>query len=201
VSENEVVSSQFSEEERQLLLALARKAVEAAARSIPLPIVDFNTISERLQAPRACFVTLHKHGELRGCTGVLVARAPLAAEVVRTAAETALRDPRFMPVAPGETSELDIEISVLTSPEQLEYDDPAELPRLLRPGVDGVTLSAGSFRATFLPQVWERVPDPVMFLDMLTQKMGLPRRAWLTTHLDVETYQAEQISEPRFAEV
>jgi len=185
----------FSVGERQQLLALARDSIEAAAASKPIHEINLLEFSANLQEPNACFVSLHKYGDLRGCTGVLVARAPLAMEVIRTACQTALCDPRFPPVTADEVEDLDIEISVLTPPIKLELSSPVELSRRIRPGIDGVTLARGFYRATFLPQVWERVPDPLLFLDLLCEKMGLPARAWAFTKLDVEVYQVEQFSE------
>jgi len=188
-------------EERRCLLKLARQSIEAAARGARLPEVDLDSLPPSLREPKACFVTLHKHGDLRGCTGVLVARSPLAQEVIHTAAQTALNDPRFLPVTPDEVPQLDIEISVLTPPQRLDVPSPEALPRLVRPGIDGVTLIRGSHRATFLPQVWERIPDPVVFLDMLCEKMGLPARSWLVTPMEVEVYQVEEFSEHGMAHV
>ncbi len=189
----------LSTEEKRLLLSLAREAVTCAAADAPLPRVELDKLPPALREPAACFVTLHKHGELRGCTGVLVAQMPLAQEVVRTAATTALHDPRFPPVRPEEVPQLDIEISVLTEPQPLKVSNPADLPHHLRPGVDGVTLYLRPYRATFLPQVWERIPDPVDFLDMLCRKMGLPPRSWLDPQMQVEVYQVEEFAESKLA--
>ena len=189
----------FSIGERQQLLALARDSIDAGAGSKPLPQIDLADFPANLQEPHACFVTLHKYDDLRGCTGVLIARAPLALEVIQTASQTALCDPRFPPVTLDEVPHLDVEISVLTPPIKLEISSPTQLPHCIRPGIDGVTLSRGFYRATFLPQVWERVPDPAQFLDLLCQKMGLPARAWAFTKLDVEVYQVEQFSEAHYA--
>lgn len=187
-------------QERLCLLEVARRSIEAASRSAKLPELDLDGLSPALREPKACFVTLHKHGELRGCTGVLVPRAPLALEVSRTAAQTALYDPRFEPVRPEEVPDLDIEISILTPPQHLKVDTPSQLPRLIRPGIDGVTLIKGPYRATFLPQVWQRVPDSEMFLSMLCQKMGLPASTWRLVSLDVETYQVEEFSDHGLAQ-
>ena len=186
--------------ERQLLLKLAHEAIEAAAAGKPLPQTSLETLPEKLHQPGACFVTLRKDGELRGCTGTLVAQDVLAREVIRTAAQTALRDPRFPAVTPDEVPTLDIEISILTPPQPLDISDPRDLPSMIRPGIDGVTLSKGLHRATFLPQVWDRIPDPVDFLDMLCQKMGLSPKAWLMPGMQVEVYQVEEFSEEDLAE-
>lgn len=189
----------FTTDERRILLSLARQAVEAAVCGLPAPVPDLRTLPAHLIEPAACFVTLHIGEDLRGCTGVLVARSPLALEVVDTAGQTALHDPRFWPVTPDELPLVEIEISVLTNPVPLDLKTPTDLPHLIRPGVDGVTLIRQPLRATFLPQVWDRVPDPVEFLNLLCQKMGLPRRAWSITRMTVETYQVEDFSECELA--
>lgn len=182
-------------EERQILLRLARQAVVAAARGASAPEIDLKEVPSSLQIPAACFVTLQKWSELRGCTGTLVAQAPLATEVIRTATQTALHDPRFPSVTSEEISDINIEISILTEPQQLMFSDPLELRHLLRPGIDGVILRRDVHRATFLPQVWERFPGPIKFLDMLCQKMGLHARSWTQPGMIVETYQVEKFSE------
>jgi uncharacterized protein len=119
--------------------------------------------------------------------------------VCSVAAQTATSDPRFPGVTQDEVSELDIEISVLTKPERLMVPKAADLPGLIRPDIDGVTLSTGSYRAIFLPQVWKHVANPVEFLDLLCQKLGFPRRGWLVTPMDVEVYQVEEFSEGHLA--
>jgi hypothetical protein len=191
----------LSPEERAFLLALARQSITAAAENRALPEADLAGVSEALRAPGACFVTLRMRssGDLRGCTGVLVAQMPLVHEVIKTAAQTALHDPRFAPVAPAEVPRLEVEISVLTPPRQLSFARPEELVQLLRPGIDGVTLYRGPYRATFLPQVWDKIPDPVEFLDMLSQKMGLARGAWRLPGTEVEVYQVEEFADTEAA--
>jgi AmmeMemoRadiSam system protein A len=189
--------SPLSEQEKRLGLELARQSITAAANRQPSPQVDLEEMPDNLKAQGACFVTLRKRDTkaLRGCTGVLVARIPLAEEIVKTAAQSALFDPRFEPVRPSELDGIEIEISILTPPQKLTIVDPAELPQMIRPGIDGVTLYRGMHKATFLPQVWERVPDPVTFLEMLSQKMGLDRNAWKKPGIEVEVYQVEEFSE------
>lgn len=181
--------------ERKFLLELARQSIITAAENKPLPNVGLEKMPPCLREYRACFVTLHKDGALRGCTGVLAARSPLVHEVIQTAAQTALQDPRFLPVMPDEADSLDIEISVLTPTQPLVLSNPKELPYLIRPGIDGVTLSKDARRATFLPQVWERVPDPVIFLNMLCRKMGYPPNEWRYPGMKAEVYQVEQFSD------
>ncbi len=185
--------------ERQILLRLARSSVEAAASRFSLPQVQQSELSQALKRPGACFVTLYERAELRGCTGVLAARQPLANEVVQTAAQTALYDPRFAPVTPSELPYLDIEISVLTPPHKLAVPTPDSLPTLIRPHIDGVTLYRGSYRATFLPQVWSKIPEPTEFLNRLSEKMGLSAKAWRQPGMEVEVYQVEEFSEKELA--
>ncbi|GAB4469835.1 MAG: hypothetical protein Kow00124_05390 [Anaerolineae bacterium] len=189
---------QLTDAERDCLLRLARASIEAAAQGHPPPSVNLDELPERLRQPAACFVTLHWHGQLRGCTGVLAARAPLAQEVVETAKRTALSDPRFAPVEAWELPDLTIEISVLSEPQPLDVPRPQDLPRLLHPGVDGVVLQRGPYRATFLPQVWKRIPDPHEFLGMLCRKMGLHPLAWLEPGMEVSIYHVEEFAEPGF---
>lgn len=194
--------NQLTDTEQSILLHFARQSITAAANGQPLPQVEPG-LPPALLEPRACFVTINERptGALRGCTGVLAAQAPLAEEVIRTAAQTATADPRFPPVRPQEVDDLIIEISVLTPSQPLEFDNPNELPGLLRPGIDGVTLIyQHGYRATFLPQVWEKVADPVEFLDRLCMKMSLPPGSWRWRGMRVEVYQVQEFQEAKQAE-
>jgi AmmeMemoRadiSam system protein A len=188
----------YTPEEEHILLALSRDTLRAVTRNHPSPPLDLDALPPALLEPRACFVTLRRRsdGALRGCTGTLVARRPLGLEVVEMTQQTALNDPRFMPVTAPEVSSLHIEISVLSPPQPLQFDDPDDLLHKLHPGIDGVTLMLDDRRATFLPQVWESYPDPRLFLSLLSEKMGRAPDAWRDSRLQVETYQATVIEEP-----
>jgi len=188
----------YTAEEERLLLGLARQTLRRVAGGQRPLAPDLAAAPPALCAPRACFVTLRTCGEglLRGCTGTLVARRPLAEEVVAMTAQTALYDPRFRPVSAREVGELHIEISVLTPPQPLDFAGPDDLLARLRPGVDGVTLYLDQRRATFLPSVWESHAEPAVFLSLLAQKMGCAPDAWRHPGLAVETYQAVVIEEP-----
>ena len=144
-----------------------------------------------LDAPGASFVTLTSGrapgGALRGCIGSLEARRPLRADVEANAVAAALHDPRFAPLTARELDDTVVEVSVLSAPAALPAADEAELLARLRPGVDGVVLSACGRRATFLPQVWEQLPDPADFLARLRRKAGLPADYW-GRDVVVETY-------------
>lgn len=182
-------------EEQQVLLRLARSAMERGVRGQDAPPIDLAAMPPRLRQPGASFVTLTIKGDLRGCIGALEPAQPLAEDVCEHAVAAALDDPRFMPVAPEELESIEIEISRLTLPTQLEYADAEDLLRRLRPGVDGVILRDAGRRATFLPQVWEKIPDKAAFLDHLCAKMGAMPDAWRRGHLGVQTYQVEEFRE------
>jgi AmmeMemoRadiSam system protein A len=125
----------------------------------------------------------------------LEAHQPLAEDVREHAVAAALQDYRFPPVSPDEVPELQIEISRLTTPQKLEYHGADDLLGKLRPGVDGVILRDGFRRATFLPQVWEKIPDPVEFMNHLCQKMGVDASSWRYRQLEVLIYQVEEFHE------
>jgi uncharacterized protein len=183
-------------EERHLLLSFARRSIEAAACGQAFLPPDLQVLPAALREEGVCFVTLTTpDGALRGCIGGLEATQPLAVDVCEHAAAAAMDDYRFPQVRPEEVSRLHIEISRLTSPVPLEYDQPEELPNLLHPNVDGVVLRDGPRRATFLPQVWEKIPDPCAFLSHLCQKMGTSSDFWRRRKLQVEIYHVEEFHE------
>lgn len=189
----------LTREERQQLLRLARLSVEAVASRLPLPEIDRQAFSARLFEPGASFVTLTtRDGDLRGCIGTLEAHQPLVEDVREHAAAAASQDYRFLPVSPDEVANLAIEVSRLTAPVALEYASPEELRRKLRPGIDGVILRTDRQRATFLPQVWEKLPEVDDFLGHLCMKMGAPASLWKTARLQVYTYQVEEFHEEGF---
>jgi AmmeMemoRadiSam system protein A len=185
----------LSPEERRYLLELAREAITRAAHRQESPPVDLNAMSEGLRRDGASFVTLTKRGGLRGCIGSLEPRRPLVLDVRENAVAAAFSDPRFPPVSAGDLSDLRVEVSVLSSPEPLSYDGAEDLIARLRPGVDGVVIERGWNRATFLPQVWEKLPDPHEFLQHLCLKAYLPADAYRHAGLDVYTYQVEKFGE------
>lgn len=190
------MTTELSLDEKRLLLALARQGLEAAVLNQAPPTLDVESLPAALRQPGSSFVTLTREGQLRGCIGGLLAEEPLWADVRRHAAQVALDDYRFRPVVAEELPLIEIEVSVLTPPVPLPYNAPADLPRLLRPGVDGVVLLAGRQRATFLPQVWEHVPDPEQFLSLLCKKLGAHPEQWRRGGFEVQTYQVIQFSEP-----
>jgi AmmeMemoRadiSam system protein A len=151
-----------------LLLARARQAIEHE-----LGLGDAPGNDPRLAERGATFVTLRQAGELRGCIGSVRPQRPLAQDVSLNAVAAATHDTRFSPVTPDDLNDIRIEVSLLTEPQFLEFSDEDDLLRQLRPGVDGLMLYGGCRSATFLPQVWEQLPDPRMFLAALKQKAGI----------------------------
>ncbi len=189
------MSEKLTQEEKQLLLKLARQALESGVRGQPLPPLDPPTLTPVLRAEGASFVTLTVRGELRGCIGTLEPYQSLAEDVREHAIAAALQDYRFPPVEARELPGIEIEVSRLTLPEPLEYSTADDLLGKLRPGVDGVILQDGSRRATFLPQVWEKVTDKEEFLSHLCLKMGASPDLWRHKHLEVLVYQVEEFHE------
>ena len=131
-----------------------------------------------LAAPGATFVTLTKDGDLRGCVGTLEAHRPLVDDVRANAVAAAFHDPRFAPLVPGELEDVGVEVSLLSPTEAMTVASEAEALVLLRPNVDGVVFEYRHFRSTFLPQVWEQLPNPADFLGYLKRKAGLPMNFW-----------------------
>jgi AmmeMemoRadiSam system protein A len=191
------MEDRLTEEERSILLKLARQALEAAVNKRTFPPLDFNSLPHRLHQPGASFVTLTRRGELRGCIGALEPYLPLAEDVCEHAIAAGLQDYRFPPVQPSELDEILIEVSRLTLPQDLAYEGSQDLIRRLRPNMDGVTLWDGIRRATFLPQVWEKIPDPATFLSHLCQKMGASPDAWRQRKMKVQIYQVEEFHETK----
>jgi AmmeMemoRadiSam system protein A len=190
---------QLSEAQGQVLVKLARATLKAqfGQKTAHDPTADIaSSLSDPdLQRCSGIFVTLKIGRYLRGCIGSLTGREPLIEGVRTFSLHAAFKDPRFNPLAESELDKIRIEVSVLTEPQPLTYRDADDLMAKLRPRVDGVTISKGYHSATFLPQVWEQLPDPVGFLSQLCLKAGLAADAWRTAALSVETYQVQHFEE------
>jgi hypothetical protein len=126
----------------------------------------------------ASFVTLEKHGRLRGCIGSLIASRPLSADIVANAAAAAVSDPRFPSLQEKEITDVSVSISILSVPADIDCHSEAELVAALEPGKDGLILHYGSRRATYLPSVWEQLPDPAQFVTELKRKAGFDESFW-----------------------
>ena len=169
----------------------ARQSVARGIAGEPLHI-DARAYAPSLRIPRASFVTLYVRDELRGCIGSLEARRPLIEDVVENAHAAAFHDPRFPGLAPAELEHLTLHISILTSPEPLQFESEDDLLRQLRPGIDGLVLTERHHRGTFLPAVWTHLRTPREFLTRLKEKAGLPHDYWSDT-ITVERYTTESV--------
>jgi len=157
-----------------VLLRIARASI---ARALGRDMAA-NESAPWLMDAGACFVTLTQQGELRGCIGTLQAHRPLLADVQANAVAAAFRDPRFPPLSVRELDVTAVEVSLLSPMRPLAFSSEADALAQLRPGVDGVVFEFGAHRSTFLPQVWEQLPDPDEFMASLKRKAGLPASFW-----------------------
>lgn len=189
------MEDKLTSEEQKTLLRLAREALECGVKGEHLPPLDTSVLTPRLREDGASFVTLTESGQLRGCIGALEPYQSLAQDVREHAVAAALEDPRFPPVSGHELDRINIEVSRLTHPVPLQYTDTNDLLSRLRPHVDGVILRDSFRRATFLPQVWEKISDPAEFLSNLCYKMGADPELWRRKHLEVLVYQVEEFQE------
>jgi AmmeMemoRadiSam system protein B/AmmeMemoRadiSam system protein A len=180
--------------QRQSLLRIARQSLRESVATGRIP--GEAPAEPGLAAPRGCFVTLTHNGALRGCIGNLAAQGPLYQAVAENARNAALDDPRFERVSPREVDGLRIEVSVLSEAQRLSFSSPDDLLLKLQPGVDGVILRIGGRMATYLPQVWEQLPDKVRFMDSLAEKAGCEASDWRKPGTTVYLYEVESFKEP-----
>jgi AmmeMemoRadiSam system protein A len=183
----------LTKEHQQRLLDLAKSAIQhglQTGRPLKINSADF---PDELTVKRATFVTLQIHHQLRGCIGMLEAVRPLVEDIAENAFLAAFKDPRFPPLANDEFNELEIHLSILTPAEPVVFTTEQDLITQLQPGLDGLILEEGRRRGTFLPSVWEQLPDPEQFLQHLKQKAGLPSDYW-SESIEIYRYQTEMIS-------
>jgi AmmeMemoRadiSam system protein A len=188
-------TDKLTEEEGKYLVETARKTIQKALftpkdKSEPEP-----ASSPKFQERRGTFVTLTINGGLRGCIGHIIPQESLIEGVRVNAMNAAFRDPRFRPLSQNEFEKIRVEVSILTAPKPLSYTDTNDLLAKLRPGTDGLIIRKGYHQATFLPQVWEQLPNKKDFLTHLCLKAGLAGDAWLHDQLEVHTYQVQAFEE------
>ena len=167
-------SAQLDNEKGSTLLKLARSEIATKLGHDVSSPAQAGWLAE----PGASFVTLTRQGELRGCIGTLEAHRPLGLDVRENAVAAAFRDPRFMPLTRVEFDEIRVEVSVLSPSEILVVASEEHALAILRPNVDGVVFEYRHYRSTFLPQVWEQLPEPAEFMAHLKRKAGLPMDFW-----------------------
>ena len=191
-------SGEISKEQGQKLLALARHTIaEHIAKLSKLTPEDIALLCHDpdLQQKRGTFVTLNKDGQLRGCIGSLADFETIFEGIQRNAINAAFHDSRFTPVQLSEMDKIVVEVSILTQPQVLTYEDAADLVANLRPGIDGVIIRKDQQSATFLPQVWEQLPRPEDFLGHLCHKAMMSSEAWRSGELEVLVYQVQYFEE------
>ena len=179
----------------EVLPSLARAAI-ASRFGLSL---DSRNDTRFLYEHGACFVTLMQSGQLRGCIGSLQAYRPLLDDVKENAIAAAFRDPRFKPLAASEYNEIHIEVSLLSTLTAMTVGNEEDALTQFQPGVDGIVLHCGDKRGTFLPQVWESLPEPRRFLQELKRKAGLPTDFW-SDEVRLFRYHVDKWSEDELSE-
>lgn len=188
-------TDKLTEEEGRQLVAVARETIHKALFNPQDKSESEASGSPKFQERRGTFVTLTLNGALRGCIGHIIPQESLIEGVRINAINAAFRDPRFRPLGRNEFEKIKVEVSILTEPKPLSYTDADDLLAKLRPGTDGVIIRKGPHQATFLPQVWEQLPNKKDFLTHLCLKAGLDRDAWAREKLQVHVYQVQAFEE------
>ena len=175
---------------RQQLLNVVKDSIQSGLANNGPKEIDATEFDPILRERRATFVTLRLNGELRGCIGSLNAYQPLVEDLSDNAYSAAFKDPRFPPLSASELAKLEYHISILTEPASIDFTSEANLIEQLRPHKDGLVLSEGNNQGTFLPSVWEQLPDKISFLQHLKLKANLPADYW-SDHIEVSRYEVE----------
>ena len=188
-------ADRLTKEEGRYLLSVARQTIEKKIFGQEVQVHPDAEVSSKFTKRRGTFVTLTIDDRLRGCIGHIIPQESLGEGIRVNALNAAFRDPRFRPLSKKEWEKVKIEISILTDPKPLIYSDADDLLRRLRPGIDGLIIKKGFHQATFLPQVWDQLPDKTEFLTHLCLKAGMDGDAWKTEGLEVSTYQVQAFEE------
>ncbi|MFC2970288.1 AmmeMemoRadiSam system protein B [Acidimangrovimonas pyrenivorans] len=191
-------SAMLGPEAQSELLGLAREAIAGRLAERPAPAPDPGRAATPLQTRAASFVTLTQDGTLRGCIGSIAARRALATDVAENAIAAAFRDPRFPPVTAGQLPQLRIKLAVLSRAQEMRIGGEDEALARIAPGLDGLILTSAGRRGTFLPAVWDSLPEPRAFLSALKQKAGLPRDHW-AEDLRLHRFRVESFAEAETA--
>ena len=177
----------YSQQEQALLLSIAARSIESGLKRNESLFLELNHYPPSLSDIHATFVTLEINKQLRGCIGQLIASRPLAEDVAENAFSAAFNDPRFPKLSSYEFDNLDIHISILSEPKPISFENEEDLLQKIQPNIDGLILSDGYQRGTFLPSVWESLPDKESFLRHLKEKAGFPLDYW-SNNIKVERY-------------
>ncbi len=168
----------LTEAHQQQLLELAKASIKHGLQTGKPLKINLTDYPVEVREHRATFVTLHLKKQLRGCIGMLEAIRPLVEDIYENAFSAAFKDSRFPPLTHQEFKELEIHLSILTPAEHISFSSEQDLLDQLQHGIDGLILQEGYYKATFLPSVWESIPNPEQFLKNLKQKAGLPPDYW-----------------------
>ena len=188
-------SQKLTEQEGKYLLDVARKTIYQELFKNKAGDQGNELGSPKFSEKRGTFVTLTINNNLRGCIGHIIPQESLLEGIRENAINAAFKDPRFPPLTKKEWEGVKIEISILTDPSPLEYSDADDLLKKIRPDVDGVIIKKGFYQATFLPQVWEQLPDKKDFFTHLCLKAGMDGNEWKNGKLEVYTYQVQAFEE------
>ena len=191
------MGKKWTENHGNMLVKLARYSIAqklSLTETVQKP--DLSEIPDTLlNEKRGVFVTLHKNGQLRGCIGNIEPEKSVREGVRENAVHAAFDDTRFTSLTNAEFKDIDIEVSLLTPPQKMRFSTTREMLDQITPFTDGVIVEKNRNRATFLPQVWEQLPDPESFLGQLCMKAGCDADAWQTGDLDLYTYQVQSFAE------
>ncbi|MFA7243880.1 MAG: AmmeMemoRadiSam system protein A [Patescibacteria group bacterium] len=182
-------------ESKQFLLKIARKSLENYFRGKGKLKVDESNAPAETNKLGATFVTLTKDGELRGCIGSLIAKKKIYEDVINNSLNAAFSDHRFPQLAESELNEIKIEISVLGEAKHMQIKSPKTFLEEIERNKPGLILQVGMNQATYLPQVWEDLPEPNEFMSTLSQKAGLLADAWARPDAEIFTYNVDDIQE------
>lgn len=191
--EHIILPNEYTDIERKVLLQTAIDSITYGIQHNAHIPINLDNYAQHLQEIRSCFVTLHLAKQLRGCIGSLIASRPLIIDVATNAFSAAFNDPRFQPLTNNELKHITLDISVLSQPTPMQVSSEADLLHKLRPGIDGLILSDTGHKATFLPSVWEQLPNTADFVSHLKNKAGWPSNYWSNT-IAIATYTTEFIS-------
>ena len=186
-------------EQGKILLQIARAAISHALHVPFSAAIAVDKGAPWLSQPGATFVTLTYKGQLRGCVGSLLACESLIEDVSSNAISAALRDTRFPPLTEDELDEISVEVSLLSELQPLDFVNEQDAITKLRPGIDGIIFEYGPYRSTFLPQVWENLPQPQSFLHELKAKAGLSEDFW-ADNIKLSRYTVTKWREANFSE-
>jgi len=180
----------YSQDEQKILESIVKQSILNGLECHSPLKVNVADYTEALQRKKASFVTLNINNELRGCIGTLSPHCPLVKDIAHNAYAAAFQDPRFPNLDKQEYKQLQYHISILSDTSPIQFDSEQSLLSQIRPGVDGLVLKEHHQQGTFLPSVWEQLPEPEMFLQHLKHKAGLPANYWSKT-LQVYRYTVE----------